>query len=161
MANNAVTVYVCVYCRTPIDDGYMYGAGDGTGQRFAHPLCWVKQENKRLTAEVERLTRERDRAYESGLGYARAVRQILDMAYRRAHKQIIDYARAVLGGVADDPAEAERDALTAQVAVLREAGAVLAEYVEHQPFSLARMTAIEAWRAALAAAGAENGEGIS
>lgn len=39
----------------------------------------------------------------------------------------------------------------AEVARLREAGSVLAEYVEHQPYSLARMTAIEAWRAALAA----------
>ena len=39
--------------------------------------------------------------------------------------------------------------LARQVAALREA---LAEYVEHQPFSLARLAAIEAWRAALAAA---------
>lgn len=46
----------CAICKTPIDDGYMYGAGDGTGQKFAHPLCFVKRENARLTA----LLAERD-----------------------------------------------------------------------------------------------------
>lgn len=51
-----------------------------------------------------------------------------------------------------DDLEANVNALSAQVVALREAGAVLAEYVEHQPFSLARLAAIEAWRAALAAA---------
>lgn len=48
---------------------------------------------------------------------------------------------------------AELAGLRRREQALREAGAVLVGYVEHQPFSLARMTAIEAWRAALAAAG--------
>ncbi len=74
---------------------------------------------KRLTAEVERLTRERDEAQDAALGYARALRNVLDMAYRRAHKQIIAHVMAVLGGAADDPASGERDALAAQVAALR------------------------------------------
>lgn len=39
-----------------------------------------------------------------------------------------------------------------RAAALVEADNVLAEYVGHQPFSLAKLTAIEAWRAALAAA---------
>ena len=50
-----------------------------------------------------------------------------------------------------DTLQSQLAARDAEVARLREAGSVLAEYVEHQPYSLARMTAIEAWRAALAA----------
>lgn len=56
-----------------------------------------------------------------------------------------------------DDAVATREGLRSENARLRErgaaleeAGSVLAEYVEEQPFSLAKLTAIEAWRAALA-----------
>lgn len=31
--------YFCVYCTKEIE-GSMTGAGDGTGQRFAHPVCY-------------------------------------------------------------------------------------------------------------------------
>ena len=50
---------------------------------------------------------------------------------------------------------AELAAAQAREQALVEAGAVLVEYVEHQPFSLARLAASEALRAALAAAGGE------
>ena len=103
-----------------------------------------KSEVVRLNAEVERLTRELDNARAwSARWKAVAIRlwpgvhHPLDMCESEARRR--------------EAAERERDALAAQVARLREAGSVLAEYVEHQPYSLARMTAIEAWRAALAA----------
>ena len=100
--------------------------------------------NERLTAEVERLTR--DSCVDCGSPVL-----ICD----HAAKNLLDPERSFHAGQIEEMTT-ERDALAAQVAALREAGAVLAEYVEHQPFSLARMAAIEAWRAALAAAGGED-----
>lgn len=42
----------CVYCELEIDENEtMMGAGDGTGQRFAHQLCWYKNENDKLEKE--------------------------------------------------------------------------------------------------------------
>ena len=98
----------------------------------------VNAQNEALLAEVERLTQELARA------------EAANTAVIRANAEEI----ADLEDVRDD-LEANVNALSAQVVALREAGAVLAEYVEHQPFSLARLAAIEAWRAALAAAGRE------
>lgn len=34
------TRYVCVYCRRVIEGNTMIGAGDGSGQDFAHPYCY-------------------------------------------------------------------------------------------------------------------------
>lgn len=33
-------IYVCVFCHKQISGGAMMGAGDGTGERFAHPECY-------------------------------------------------------------------------------------------------------------------------
>lgn len=30
----------CTICGAQITGGYMYGDGDGSGRRFAHPRCW-------------------------------------------------------------------------------------------------------------------------
>ena len=45
---------VCVYCELPIT-GSFRGAGDGTGQRFAHDDCWFREELDAAKAEIERL----------------------------------------------------------------------------------------------------------
>ena len=34
-------MHICVYCHKPLEAGEVHrGAGDGTGQRFAHDACW-------------------------------------------------------------------------------------------------------------------------
>jgi len=98
-----------------------------------------------LTAEVERLTRERDNARAWSARWKAVAKRIWTGVHHPLDMCEFDARRR-------EAAEAERDALAATVAALREAGEALAEYVEHQPFSLARLAAIEAWRAALAAA---------
>lgn len=34
----------CTICELPIDDGEMIGDGDGTGCKFAHPICYYRRE---------------------------------------------------------------------------------------------------------------------
>lgn len=45
---------LCIHCGLPIE-GAMIGAGDGTGQKFAHPECYYRK-------DAERLRKERDAA---------------------------------------------------------------------------------------------------
>jgi hypothetical protein len=52
------TVYSCTICHQPIADGYMYGDGDGTGRRFAHPRCYHLRTLRDAGAPVD----ERQRA---------------------------------------------------------------------------------------------------
>lgn len=52
-----------------------------------------------LWAEVERLTVERDKANDAALRWARVLREIVDLAHKRAYRQIERLARDTLGGV--------------------------------------------------------------
>jgi len=47
--------YNCTICREPIADGYMYGDGDGSGRRFAHPRCY----HRRALQSVDPVAQER------------------------------------------------------------------------------------------------------
>lgn len=98
-----------------------------------------------LTTENARLTQEVDNARAWSARWKAVAKRIWTGVHHPLDMCEFDARRR-------EAAEAERDALAATVAALREAGEALAEYVEHQPFSLARLAAIEAWRAALAAA---------
>jgi len=42
MAKMMVEVYQCEFCKKPIMGGSMIGAGDGTGDSFAHPDCYER-----------------------------------------------------------------------------------------------------------------------
>lgn len=48
------TGYDCVYCTLRVY-GMIVGAGNGDGNRFAHPECWYKKETHRLQDKIERL----------------------------------------------------------------------------------------------------------
>lgn len=47
----------CVYCGFRIT-GTMIGAGDGTGQNFAHPDCYYRKECERKDATIARLEKD-------------------------------------------------------------------------------------------------------
>jgi len=48
---------LCIICGIQIM-GESIGAGDGTGQKFAHPACYYKREYERVKAELATLKAE-------------------------------------------------------------------------------------------------------
>lgn len=62
-------------------------------------IARLQAENERLQADNERLVVERDRANDAALRWAGVLREIVDLAHKRAHRQIERLARDTLGGV--------------------------------------------------------------
>ena len=48
-----MTTHTCTICTLPIQDGTLMGDGDGTGQRFAHTLCWYTRDCERLKMTLQ------------------------------------------------------------------------------------------------------------
>lgn len=89
--------YICVKCGLPITGGKMYGAGDGTGQKFMDPECYWRERAEHAERQVVRLVDERDAARANHL---KAMRE-RDEAIL-AHKVTTDY----LGRTQNDLSEA-------------------------------------------------------
>lgn len=46
--------HICIFCELPIE-GSMIGAGDGTGQKFAHPDCFWRDKAENLETTLQRI----------------------------------------------------------------------------------------------------------
>lgn len=78
--------YVCVSCGLPITGGKMYGAGDGTGQKFACPECHWRGEAKRAQDRLEAEQKARDALR---AGYLESIEKLQD-SYVTSIENLLD-----------------------------------------------------------------------
>ena len=50
----------CEYCKFPIESGTFIGAGDGTGQKFAHEACYYRKMQDEMKMKLDTAIHERD-----------------------------------------------------------------------------------------------------
>lgn len=101
----------CVYCKQPIGDGVHIGAGDGTGQKFAHEACYYRTRLSEANQELNRLKAGRLVAIPDEL--RQRLRWIGNVAYNMAQETspgrvLTDDVHKQFGRICDWADEAEK-----------------------------------------------------